>query len=253
MKRIIYGICLLLSGCTGYQYVTAPNYVPVHQEKGELTGIASLNYLQIGYAFSDKFSVYTSGFHRNNDFPIKSTVLYKENSGVFVQFDKQLEFDLGFTFYKTLNEYFSYEIVSGLGSGSVKYSNLQDLLTNYEFSFSANKLSFFIQPDFSFRLNKYLDFSVFWRVNQTRYYDINKSLTLGSMSEPEKYDQYFNIRDAATFLFNEPGFQFRGGFEHVKFQFMYSRVFDFYNTGIQYRPDNLYLGISMRFNINKNR
>jgi len=256
MKISILELCLLflllLSGCTGYQYIAPPQYVPVNLQKGKLNANFSFNYYQLGYTLSDKFSVYTTGYYRNNQGGfIHSTILEKENGGAYIQTDKQKEFDLGMTFFKSIDNYFSYEIVSGVGSGSVEYSNTQDLFHDYEFSFNSKKLSLYVQPDFSFSLDKYMDITIFSRINYGRYYDMNKSLILGEKHEPEKYDQHFYDRKNVNTLFFEPGIQYRVGWENIKFQLLYTRIFDLKSTGIQYRHSNLYLGLSLKLNLMK--
>jgi hypothetical protein len=253
MKILIFGLSLLF-GCTGYQYIAAPHYIPVDLEKGKLNANLSLNYYQLGYTLTDNFSIYTTGYYRDNKGGIfKATAATKENGGAYIQTDKQKEFDFGMTFYKGLSNYLSYEIISGVGIGSVEYTNTQDLFPDYNFSFSAKKLSFYVQPDLTFSIYKYFDFSIFSRINQSRYYGINKSLNLGAKSEPEKYDQYFNDREIVSLCFFEPGLQIRVGLDNIKFQFLYTRIFDLKNTGIQYRQNNLYLGLSLRLNLIKKR
>ncbi len=252
MKNCIFVFCFLLFGCTGYQYVASPQYVPVNIEKGKLTANFSFDYYQLGYTLTNHFSIYTTGYFRNNNGgAVNQTALTKENSGAYIQTDKHKEFDLGFTFYKNLGSYLSYEIVSGIGNGISNYSNSQDLMNDYKFSFNAKKLNIYIQPDLSFRYNKYFDFTVFSRLNNNRYFDINKSLTLGDRTELDKYDKYFYDRHIASLLSLEPGFQMRVGFDKIKFQFMYSKTIDLNNTGIQYRQDNLYFGLSVKLNLIK--
>ncbi len=140
MRIIIFGFCFLLSGCTGYQYVATPHYVPVNLEKGKLVGNVSFNYFQLGYTLSNNFSIYTTGYYRKNDGGIiKATALGLENAGAHIQTDKQRDFDLGITYFKKPGDYFSYEIVTGIGNGIVKYWNTQDLVHDYKFSFDSKK------------------------------------------------------------------------------------------------------------------
>ncbi len=119
------------------------------------------------------------------------------------------------------------------------------------FRSTQKKLNFYIQPALSFRFDKYFDFTVFSKINQNRYYDLTKNLDFGDRTDLEKQDKFFNDREIASLLFFEPGFQFRIGLEKIKLQFMYSKIYDLSNTGIQYRRDNLYLGLSLRLNLRK--
>jgi hypothetical protein len=243
-KEIVLGLCLLLTGCTGYQYVASPCYVPVNTEKGTLNAGLSYQYLQLGYAFSNHFSVFTNAYYRNGA---------KSGDNIFSedQTDKQRSIELGFTSFIYPQRHLAFEIVTGMGIGSVRYSNIEEMTNNYEFSFLARKVNFFIQPNFTLRINNYIDFSVFYRLNQNNYSFVNKHYDLGSRSEPEEYDRYFIQHNHGSLLFFEPGLQFRAGTENVKFRCMWSQSLNIGTPDIQYRHYNLYLGISMNLNLLK--
>lgn len=252
VKTLFFGFCTALCSCSAYQYVSSPHYVPVNKEKGKINGSVSFNSLQLGYAVSNNFSVYTTGFIRKNNGGIfKQTAFTKENAGAVIQTDAHQYIDIGLTYFKKQGDYLSYEIVSGVGHGTVKYSNFQDLLHNYEFLFEAKRLSFYIQPDISLRYRNYLDLTVFSRVNQNIYYDCNKKLELGDKAEAEKQDKYINDRETASLLFLEPGLQLRAGFEKIKFQVLFSSVFDLKNTGFNYRHGNIHFGFVVQLNLLK--
>ena len=55
-------IALLMMGCTGYQYVSSPRYVPLNETKGEVTANVHLSAVQLGYAFTNNFSVFATAF-----------------------------------------------------------------------------------------------------------------------------------------------------------------------------------------------
>src|SRR5688500_12949123 len=61
---IILSVSIFLMGCSGYQYVASPRFVPLNEKKGELTANLYLSGLQVGYAFTNKFSVFATGFKR---------------------------------------------------------------------------------------------------------------------------------------------------------------------------------------------
>lgn len=252
IKFSILGLCLLFSGCIGYQYVSSPHYVPVNLEKGTVTANVWLTHYQLGYTVSNNFSVFTTGYYRQNDGFLISG-LGKENSGAFYTTDKHNNYELGVTYYKKLGNHFSYEIVSGIGKGVINYIGNQDALNYYEFSLHAKKLELFIQPDFTYRLNRYFDVTVFSRLNQNRYYDLEKRLKLGGETEILKHDQYFYEHKIGSLLFLEPGIQFRAGMKNIKFQCIYSRAVNLNNADaeIRYRQDNLYLGVTFQFNLEK--
>lgn len=255
MRIISLALCLFFCGCTGYQYVSPPHYVPVNLEKGDLTLDGNFNLktpissYQVGYSLTNHFSIFTSGYFRENKGGLFNEAIEDENSGAYIQKDKQRQFDLGITYYNVLNDQVSFELVSGAGYGLVSYSNRQNLGNDYEFGFDARKMSLYVQPNLSFRYKRILDLSFFTRLNHSQYYDMRRNLTLGERLEPKNYDQYFLNKDIAPFLFMEPGFQFRVGYKYVKFHLMYTKAFDLLNTDIQYRHNNLYLGVSLNLNL----
>lgn len=249
-KVFTIGMFTLLYGCSGYQYISNPNYVPVNTEKGRVVGSVSINQFQVGYAFSNSFSVYTTGFYKNSNGGIfGSTSTGKENSGAYTQKDKHKELDMGITYYKALNKYFSYELVSGVGRGTAWYSNTQDLVNDYMFSFNAQKINLYIQPNFSFRFNNRIDLSLFSRVSSCRYYNITSTLILGDRPLPVDSDQYFNERSSASMQFLEPGFQFRVGSDNFKLQLIVSRTFMLNGSEVAYRKSNYYLGLALNFSL----
>jgi len=252
MRKFIWGLFFILSGCTGYQYVASPSYVPVKQVKNEFNVNFSYNYFQFAYNLTDCFSIYTTGSYRYNDGGIiKGTAFSKENGGGYIQTDEHSEIDLGLAYYHNINDFLSFGIVSGVGLGQVDYSNFQDLESNYEFSFNATKFNYYIQPNVTFRFKKYFDISVYSKVSSCNYFNITDSLNLGSKLVPDDYDQYFYNKPSASLYFIEPGLQVRWGWEHVKFHFMCSEVFDLNNTNIQFRHYNMSLGVAIRMGFHK--
>lgn len=250
VKYIAIGSCLCLFGCKGYQYIATPNYVPVNTEKGQFTCNFSFNNFQAGYAFANNFSIYAEGFYRENNGGIfKGTITTKENGGAKLQTDRHSALNAGLTFFKNIDKNLSLEIVAGIGSGILGYSNTVDMMDDYNFTFDARKISYSIQPVLSLRIEKYFDISFFSRLNMSRYYNIRKELTLGNNSAPEKIDHYLYETIYPKTSFFEPGMQLRIGFERVKFQAIISRSVDFYRTGMQYRQFNFHLGLSVDMNL----
>ncbi len=256
MKFIILSITILLSGCFAYNYIPTPVYVPVNREKGIITTIVSYNYFQIGYAFSNHFSVYTAGNGNRNNIGIfwddaDLRVGYRINN------DKFSQFDIGGSYFKPLGRYFSYEIVSGIGTGKVDYRSKWQYLDDspspldYEFSFTSQKAALFIQPCISFKEEDFFDFTIFSRLNYTRYYDLNSSLDLGSgyYTSVTKYDSYFFNKRTADLYFFEPGFQLELGYKNYRGVVSWSKAISL-QSGVQgYRKSNLYLGFHFSYNL----
>lgn len=254
MKNFLICLCLFLTGCKGYQYVSPPNYVPVNLERGNITWNMSLNYFQAGYAFTNHLSLYTGGFYRSNKGgTIKSTDLSLENEGAYVQTDSHRHIEAGITWFSNINEFSSFEIVAGTGLGKMKYTNTLDLDRDYTFSFDSRTRNYFIQPNLTVRSQKYIDFTFFSRLNQVEYYDVNKSFDPGSNSGPEDYDKFLTGRGPYSMMFLEPGFQLQVGAENFKLQMMGSGIYDMDETGMQFRKFNYYMGVSVKINLTKKK
>lgn len=82
LRILLFGV---LTSCTGNQYVSTPNYIPVNNEKGDFSTQFFWNYFQFGYTFTDKWTVHVTGFSRKNNGGIfHATALSKENGGEYV-------------------------------------------------------------------------------------------------------------------------------------------------------------------------
>jgi hypothetical protein len=51
-------------GCSGYQYVASPRFVPLNEKKGDVNLNIYTSGAQLGYAFSNKFSAFATAFRR---------------------------------------------------------------------------------------------------------------------------------------------------------------------------------------------
>ncbi|MFO7655655.1 MAG: hypothetical protein R6W78_01165 [Bacteroidales bacterium] len=259
MKSIFFSISIFLVGCDTYHYVSTPNYVPVNTEKGKILANISFNYFQLGYTFANHFSVYTAGNKKQNDF---SSGIFSDcliQCGYREKRDKFKEFNLGFSYYSTITNYLSYEILSCMGKGTVHYFNYYQYQDDspspmdYSFSFNSKKATFFMQPNISFRYKEYLDLTIFSRLILNRYYDLNSTLNSGNgyYSDAAINDRFFYDKKVVGLYFLEPGIQIRGGINNLKFVFIYSKANNLQSNSLQYRKNNLYLGISLSFDLLK--
>lgn len=156
---------------------------------------------------------------------------------------------LGVGYENRLNNWCNIGLASGYGLGRADYSNFQDLMHNYSFSFKARKMELYIQPIATIHYEDYLDASVFSRITMNRYFNLSSDLELGDQTEPEPYDQFFIDRSIADLYFLEPGVQIRGGLKNLKLQLSCTRVIELGQTGIQYRPLNIFMGFSFKINL----
>src|SRR5687768_13187424 len=137
---------VFLMGCAGYQYVASPRFVPLNEKKGDCNLNVSLTGLQLGYAFSNKFSAFATGFQRvPTEFMEKNWPLdeYKRSG-------ESREFNLGMSYFVN-KENIQYEILAGGGLGDMEFyfgnTNHSD---DYNLTMQAQKRNFFIQPNFTY-------------------------------------------------------------------------------------------------------
>ncbi len=252
LVSIVSALCIFMSGCTGYQYVTVPHFVPVNTEKGNLTLNYSFNTFQAGYSMSNHFSAFVAGHYRKNSGTIFNNSIFENvNDGTFSQTDMHKQIDAGFTYFKALDSKLVFEVACWTGYGIIKYTNSQDLFKDYDFSFNAKKFNFNIQPNLSVKFNDHVDLSFFSNFSTIRYYKMYGTLDMGEKEDLTEYDRYFYNKRSVPLAFCEPGIQFRAGWKNIKLLYSYSKAFDLRNTGIQYRKNNFYFGISLNFNLIK--
>lgn len=244
---LILSAFIFLTGCKSYQYVSPPHYVPVNTKKGDLVTNLSNNFYQVGYAFTDHFSVYSTGsIIANKPYFYKDLELtgHKLTPG-----DKFTDFNLGFSHFKTFNDKLSLEFVYGVGTGSVYYfdTNLGSGDEYYYYDpkwLKAKKVSFCAQPNFSFRYKEYLDLSAFARINYNQYYNIAFKYLDSAPTDPYVYNE-----ESVNLLFVEPGIQLRAGFKNIKLMIQYSKPLNIGFENIIHRTDNIFVGISLNFNV----
>lgn len=159
---------------------------------------------------------------------------------------KHRESDLGFSYYNVFNNYLSFEVLSGVGYGSMFYSSEQDLAENYKFSFNSKKINYFTQPSFSCRIQDYLDFTLFTRINYNRYFQITREVSLGNKSEVDRKDRYLSESSNSSLFFLEPGLQIQGGSDVLKVKAIFAKSIDIMNTGVGVPDFKILLGISIR-------
>ncbi len=241
---------LLLTGCSAYQYISSPQYIPLNKKKGELKLAISSNSYQIGYAFSDKFSVFHTGYDRA--FIERSPFLGslgKENMGNVNDKDGQSEFNLGASYFKK-SEKFHYEVLAGVGYGKLHYQS-ENGFGYYSFDLKATKYNFFIQPDLCILLNENIELGAFAKLIFLDYFYHSNS---GNGLYLSSWDKSFYGGKSSVFYFIEPGFIARFGSENVKFQTQVSPAFNITNFGdksIDYRKFNLRFSLFLSLDLFK--
>lgn len=247
MRTTVF-IFLILTGCTGYQYVAPLHFVPVNYEKGHGVGNLTYNSCQAGYAFSDHLSAYAMTTFIEND-KEKSLFINNKDEKGFYKMDKHNEIELGITRFWNYEDFGSYEILAGVGYGTVKYRNYNEIEDFYDFSFDARKMNFSFQPGISVRYENFIDFSVFSRLNCIRYFNIKSMVDSSPSTQLTDYDRFFNGRNDCNLFFLEPGVQFRAGPEYVKLLIQGSGSIMLGSSDIYYKEYRFTIGISCSLNL----
>jgi hypothetical protein len=261
-------ISFLMIGCSGYQYVASPRYVPLNERKGDINVYASLTGGQLGYAFSNKFSAFATGFKRFE------TVFEKNQwpDGERRRNGESREINLGLTYFGA-KEKLHYEVVVGGGMGDMTFhSNYEDdgpSFAGYTMDMEADKWNVFIQPNFSYkiheRVNKHLALAVFTKFNSVNYYNTVltresfddsigewREIQVTDLTPNPKYDEglvYFSNHEKSNLFFIEPGVFVKGGGRYFKGSLQLSYVINAGGPSLYYQPFSLSLGCAINFNV----
>jgi len=246
-------------GCSGYQYVASPRYVPLNEKKGDININISLASAQLGYAFSNKFSAFATGFKR---LPIDQS---RQDNKPWRTCESG-EVNLGFTYFGA-KEKLHYEFVVGGGIGDMAFHSEKGHGA-YSLNMQADKWNVFIQPNLSYKIGdpigKHLAFAVFTKFNSVNYY--NTFLTgkdyydafhgydqrVTNLSPASIYDDgliYFSNHEKSNLLFIEPGIFVKAGGKHFKALTQFSYVINAGGPSLYYQPYSITLGFAINFNV----
>lgn len=253
MKKIIPILIMatIITGCTSYQYVASPQYVPLNEKKGELKAALAFNSYFIGYSITNRFSVFSTGYCRKVESNFE-LLINKENSGAHSRKENSNIINLGAGYFNKTNN-INYEVMIGTGLGHTDYECERDWLVNYQFSMKGKKYNLFVQPDLGYKVNDYVEFGVFSKFNYFRFFDLNTSTIIGDNPGIEQEDSYFSGKNKANLFFIEPGLFFKGGFPEAKINLLLSPVMNILDYKIRYRELNLRLSVFLSFDLFKNK
>lgn len=242
---------ILLAGCSGYQYVASPRFLPLNEKKGELTANVYLSGVQIGYAFSNKFSVFATGYQR---FPRENA----ENigSGLGGPTDERVgqssEINIGVSYFG-LRENLLYEVLVGGGLGEMSFATDG---SNYSFYMEANKRNVFIQPNFSYKFNKtkindLLSVGVFTKFNFLQYYNIETELNKNPdlLRSVDDGIEYFNGRTEAYLFFIEPGIFVKVGRKNFKGTAQIAPILNLSGHAVRQNDISINMGFAMKLDL----
>jgi hypothetical protein len=246
---------IFLAGCSGYQYVASPRFVPLNEKKGDVNLNVSLTGVQLGYAFNNRFSVFATGFQRvPTQFRKKKWLV-----GTYSRSCESREVNLGLSYFVN-KENLQYEILAGAGLGDMEfYSENGDVS---ELTMQAQKSNIFIQPNFTYKfkspLRKHLALAIFTKFNSLYYHNISIRNSQGvsfseiSFRSPSRLDNglsYFGNRSEVKLFFIEPGLLIKGGSQYVKGMAQISYVVNAGGPAMYYQPISISLGCSLNFNL----
>jgi len=234
---------LLLTCCTGYQYVSSPAYVPQHTAKGEGRVNLYLNGAQAGYSPINHLMFFTTAHYHSA--PGGKGGIFEEKDEDRFRKTISSDFTIGSGWYARRDR-IVYEVIAGAGLGKIDYANHRSRFYGYSLDMKANTQHYYIQPDIGFSVLDHFNFTVFVKTDFCRYTHITNKLSLGAYGEPEFSDQEFMRKSHVDVVMLSPGFSFQGGWKMVRFHAQLSPNFMLSGgDNIRYQPLNLNLGASL--------
>lgn len=261
IRPTVCALALVLSGCSGYQYVSSPRYVPLNEEKGELTANIYASGLQVGYAFSNNFSVFTTGYMRFPTIETANPLIGRD--GQSHRSGDSREVNIGLSHFRKKDK-FVYEVLIGGGFGNMTFANdhsgAKTREMDYRFNMQADRSNVFIQPNIGYNFfddsRKFrLAVALFAKVNRVYYYNIETEIYAtknpGVMPDFDAGIEYFGSRTEANLLFIEPGVQVKGGWKKVRGQAQISPVINASGHALHYQWASISVGVSLSLDLLK--
>ncbi|OFY65450.1 MAG: hypothetical protein A3H98_07920 [Bacteroidetes bacterium RIFCSPLOWO2_02_FULL_36_8] len=244
-------IFILFTGCVGYQYVSSPLYIPVNEKKGELKSNISYTGLQVGYSISNNFSIFGDYDFMVREYRSNWPGLSSEHDGHISGRYGSNDYNFGVSIFKTHNNFFTEILLAG-GIGDMFYNNFMATYLYNSFYLTVNKKNLYIQPVLGYKYSDAkhkIEFGLFSRFSYTRYTDINVTIFKPDNAEVYLDNVYFVGKKNLDLFFIEPGFFFRDGFEHIKYQFNITPTISLNSKHVKYRFFNLFFGIFLNFDL----
>lgn len=252
-------LAVLLIGCSGYQYVASPRYVPLNEKKGQLTANIYPSGLQAGYAFSNKLSAFATGFMR---FP--STGPSGSFFGLYqvehVRDCESKEVNMGLSYFGKKGN-LVYEVLVGGGFGDMSFNGEYEhsRSSSYaRFNMQADRSNLFVQPNVGYkfnneRINKHLSIGVFTKFNSVHYSNIQSETVSNNSSEFDTGAKFFEQHTEANLFFIEPGIIVKGGAKKYKGMIQVSPVINAGGQAIRYQVYSISFGFTAQLELLKKK
>jgi hypothetical protein len=196
MKNKIFCIVLVFSfGCNGYQYVSNPTFIPLHEKKGETKILIGGKSLHAAHSFSDHLGYFASGnfgFRQGNNL----------NGLNDIKKDNSLLLNFGMNYFVHFNPVYI-EIQGAAGGGTENYNHSIDRNITYDYTLTGYKFNSYIQPIIAVKLAENIRFGVFAKFVGLKYFDLKTSLNSNTSNSLDKYpqDEFFAGRNYADLFF----------------------------------------------------
>jgi hypothetical protein len=243
LLKLYIPLCIL-SGCSGYQYQSTPNYIPMNYSKGECKADFYLNSIQLGYSISNHVSVFTTAYWDQTIRIIDwQAIASKENGGAEYFNDSFFTIDIGVSYFSHYKD-FIFEVLAGGGFGKASYSHRIDLWPDYSSNFNARTTDLFIQPNFGYKLGKIVTIGFFARYTINHYYNIQSVLYQGGHNKIEPVDKTFYQFKTKDICIIDPGIFCKIGYKNMVCQIIISHGYNQSDNNLLYKKTNFFLSFS---------
>lgn len=233
MKKIIYGIAIVLTGCSPIYYTPTSQNVTLFTQGGQtnlnLSGNSNRVEFMGAHALTQHWAIQGNG----GLFIPKSHENENGGSGNYVE--------AGLGYYAVVNENFVFESYGQVGYGGVENHFPSTVNDNPGTTgkIQANLFRYGIQPAFGWR-STYFSVALSSRFAGLSYSNVQGSLVF------DNEDQVAYLNEHDTHFLVEPALTLRGGLKKIKLQVQVGRSFNV--TKQDFRQDKALLTVGLNFN-----
>jgi hypothetical protein len=244
MKKLTTTLFLAvwLSSCNHYYYVPNVQNVPLFREKNDL-----------------RLSGTFGGGDRSNCTEVQAAYSFPQNIGIMANFmsakggqvtdstnwAKGNYFEGAIGYYKPIGKFGVFEMYGGLGGSNQHHQYaVNSMFSQYDHSYSGTSdLSFtklFVQPAFGMAL-KGFDFAFSTRISRLSFTEIGNQIN--RQIDESQFVGLNTIAQKKNYLFLEPAFTIRGGWDYIKMQFQFATASYLFNPDINFETYHISIGL----------